>query len=317
MLIFPLVSVSLLTTAGVEPMAMKSAHSTVAFDLSQLPADTFAKLDGVTLERAVLVRMMQDGFAIVQSTQSPVVIVRLAQQGQTLILRATGPWGSADTELQWRGEALDEVYLALAQKAVGLARALITPPQNEDTPTRAVAETTPFPPAAPSVFTEPHSELEASLHADALWRAGAVDPEVRVGLRWRIMEHWAIACAVAGAWSHGAGIGVGEAFVGCGPGIRVNLAARLTLGVAVLLGAYVQRFSLADKTLSGADGARMDFMAGLPLEAVYWLWSHLGVGIVLVPGFTAHGYEHLEVGHLLWRRGAWGLEAGAGMTASW
>src|SRR5262245_7257380 len=73
--------------------AAQEAPLTVAVDVSSLDARSFRELDALALEKAVMVRLVQDGFAVVSPSADPQVSVRVRKQGAHLLVEARGRQG--------------------------------------------------------------------------------------------------------------------------------------------------------------------------------------------------------------------------------
>src|SRR5262245_5836883 len=65
--------------------ARQDAHWTVAVDVSPLETRSFRELDALGLEKVVMVRLVQDGFAVVAPSTDAEVQVRLRRQGTHLV----------------------------------------------------------------------------------------------------------------------------------------------------------------------------------------------------------------------------------------
>ncbi|MCA9625882.1 MAG: hypothetical protein KC731_42960 [Myxococcales bacterium] len=98
----------------------------VAVDLRALDARNFEALDGTRLEQAMVVRLVQDGFAVVSPEEAQadpsisVVAVRVDDEGQVVLERALGR-DILRRETAANGVPLEELHLELAQKASDLA----------------------------------------------------------------------------------------------------------------------------------------------------------------------------------------------------
>lgn len=103
------------------------AQATVAVDLTRLDTKAFDAIDGARLERELVVRLVQDGFAVVAPTESPVVIVVVTAEPASLRLDAVGPGGRAERQVPRAGVAPAELHLEVAQKASDLARSVVEP----------------------------------------------------------------------------------------------------------------------------------------------------------------------------------------------
>jgi len=282
--------------------AASNAPMTVAFDLKQLSAETFAELDGVVLERAVMMRLVQDGFAVVLPQQTPTVLIQVDQEDRALRLVARGPVGIAIASLRLRAQAVAETQLEIAQKAADLARVTTTelPP---------VVEAPAAPPASRAV--------EIGLHLGAWWRAHNLDAAMGVVAQIGVHERWLVQCAAEVARSTGIGINVVEAQLGCGPGYRLVDVGPFSVRTTILPGVFFHSFSLDDRSLSARTGVQTDYAIDLAAEAQYRIVDRLVAAVRIEPGMTGHSYAHDALGQQIWRRSMWRLIVGAGIGYQW
>src|SRR5262245_46553680 len=97
---------------------------TVAVDLTQLDAHTYTQLDGLALEKRIVMRLVQEEFAVVTAVAQPDVLVVIRLEGTSLVLEARGP-ASAERRLVLAlgPAATPELHLEITHRILGLVRA--------------------------------------------------------------------------------------------------------------------------------------------------------------------------------------------------
>lgn len=293
------------------------ATTSVAFDLRGLSAAAYHDIDGLTLERKVALRLVQEGFAVMAPASGADVEVRLCRESDGLLLSALlrdDPSPLRRTLAAPEG-SLSEWHLEVAHKVSEMARALAATKLSARAAPAVVASLpTPPPPRAPATTTvvavkaaPPSAEgaWEVGLGAGALWRRGGTDPMaglLATHARGRLRLH----LDLMGARSRGEGIDVweGEAMVG------VSAAAMEgPVGVDVGLGAGVvaQHFNVTSSWATDRAGTRAGPGVWLPLRA-RWAWRRLVLSLRAAVGL-ARPLDHTSEGAVLWSRGALRLES--------
>src|SRR5258706_5833226 len=79
-------SLALLALAGASARAQPT--TTVAVDVRGLDERTYQKIDAVALEKQLVLRLVQEGFAVVSAAAKPVIVVRLVDAPRGLALVA-------------------------------------------------------------------------------------------------------------------------------------------------------------------------------------------------------------------------------------
>ena len=101
--------------------------TSVSVDVTTLDDATFQRLDGTALEKQIVVRLVQDGFAVVAPTWQPAVVLTVHSLGQSVLLQAYGPAGMHKREVAavvaGKPVPATELRLELVQKAAELVRA--------------------------------------------------------------------------------------------------------------------------------------------------------------------------------------------------
>ncbi|HEY3355545.1 MAG TPA: hypothetical protein VGQ83_20005 [Polyangia bacterium] len=303
--------------------AADRARPTVALDLTGLREEAYARLDGLGLEKRAVLRLVQDGFAVVAATAAPQVLLRLRETGSGLVLEAVAGGQTERRELPVGAERPAELHLEIVQKMVDLALAAerrLPPPPPASAPATAPAPASAAarPPAGPNP-TPPIGatgpRVETTVGAGAAVRGGGVDALVHLEARLDVAA--GLGLHLAGAWvpASAPGIDVTEWEIVAGPGYRIALGRDVSLEAALVAGALVHRFAVVGAPADHPSGTRVDFLAALPLVLGYAPLRSLVLALRAAPGLTDAGREHERDGQILWRRGSLRLETGA--TATW
>src|SRR5262245_13229311 len=94
--------------------------TTVSVSLAGIDADTFRAINGVELEKHLLVRLVQEGFAIVAPKARPDLSIIIKSVGSDIVLVEITI--GLDAVVAGGGLSTDELHLAVAQQAAVLAR---------------------------------------------------------------------------------------------------------------------------------------------------------------------------------------------------
>lgn len=269
-----------------------AAPTTVAVDLGGIDAATFREIDGLDLERRVLVRLVEDGFATMADKAGPEL---------TIVIRSVGPdIVIAETTFHLRavvaatGLTTDELHLAVAQQAAELARrarqALLLRPR----------------PSAPA--------LAVFAGTAACYRSSAVDmhDEIGAGVRGaRWFPHVVVGFMPASV----PGLHVYEVEAQVGLGWDTALSPRWAVQIAPRIGARAHHFAGNEARLLEPSGTRFDALATLEAMLRWRPWTSISLGVELVAGATSAAYRHEINGATIWWRGAG--RAQAGVTLEW
>lgn len=276
--------------------ASAAGPATVALDLRGLDESTFAAIDGVALEKSATVRLVQEGFAVVAASASPEVLVSLTLQAvpRALVLRATGPGGTALREVPWGTERLGELHLELVQKLVELTREV----------DRAPEATLAAPPAPPGQA----ARWALTAAGGVLVRGGGVDPAGVVGARWGTWLQLAVEVGLCG--SRGVSLDVLEGTAAAGPALALPLGERFRFELAALVGGLLHSYRLEGATAEA--GARFNVFVTFPIGASFQLAGPVRLALRLAPGWGL-ARAHLASDQVLWSRDALRLEAGLGV----
>ncbi|GMU62041.1 MAG: hypothetical protein AMXMBFR34_38040 [Myxococcaceae bacterium] len=283
-----------------------AAPPSAAFDLSALDAKDWARLDALNLEKRVVLRLMQEGFAVVTPSAGPELLLRVTVTSHALELEGSAAWKTARREVELREESLAELHLEIAQKAVSLARAVLDAkpaPAARPSPELVVV-------APPPSLTEPPRPAQApryllGVHAGVLPRSGGTD--LALGARARVGRALGFRGAVTLYVSRGTDITVLEARALAGIGYRFRPHERIDLEAGALIGGRFHTWFDATQ-----PGLKVDFTAGLPLSITWWPHRSAGFTLEVTPGATTQALEHPG-----WARGPWSIEAVVALQVRW
>ncbi len=288
-------------------------RGTVALDLRGLDAAAYQRLDAVQLESRAVLRLVQEGFAVVSPGSQPELIVRVSLTASALVLQTTAG-GYRSVPL---GDALRELHFEAAQKIVDLAREGLAGRRDagQTVDAGAVAVGIPdaglAPPAAPDV----HQKAELAVGAGALFRGGDLDPRVALDVRLPLTPHVGVDLSVALTTSRGVGISILEPELQVGVGYRFTFNPQWSIEPRLLVGALLHVYSVEDPSAVDLAGSRLDFLLMLPVTLVWNPIGNLFVAAHVSPGFSSRTREHLRQGKSLWRREA--LRLGFGGSVGW
>lgn len=268
------------------------APTTVAVDLGGIDAAAFREIDGLDLERRVLVRLVEDGFATVARTAHPELTIVIRTAGTdveiaevTLGLRARVAGAELSTE---------ELHLAVAQQAAELARG-------------AVQELSLRPGRGGPAFV-------VFAGTAACYRPSAVDPRFEAGAGVRILG-WFPHVAAGFVPASVPGLRVYEIEAQVGVGWETAWSRRWTVQIAPRLGARVHHFDGDQAHLLERSGTRLDLLGTLGATARWRPSARVSFGLELVAGVTSAAYRHDIDGVPVWSRGA--ERAQAGVSLEW
>ncbi len=267
---------------------------TVAVDFSQLPEATWTELEVLTLEKKVLVRLVQEGFAVMAKDAGAVVRLSVSRRENTLVLTALSRAHEETSEVPLGAESIGELHLELAQRLTLLAQRCA--PTAEEAPVKAAAPPAPTPPPARA------KGLTLSGSMGFLIRAGGTDPIVRAAVRFggTIGGEVTVGLVVSAV----TGLTVFEVPVLAAFSLHFELGRGFAFEASLAAGVFVHTFVLADTTLANRLGVRADAMASLPLTLTFSPLSWGGIGLRVAPSVVSG--VHDQAG---WSRGPLSVEA--------
>lgn len=284
--------------------SVAQAATSVHVDLRALDAETARALDAATLEQVLVVRLVQEGFAVVADDATVVLGVE-ASADEVRLVR-----GSEVVRVP-RARPLPELHVELAQRAVALVREAPVPVVNSD-PLMVVAPPAPTP-VVPAPAPAPWKP-SPSIGVEAWIRNGGVDfaPRVQaaVGLG-RFEGVVSLAAAPSGA----VGLSVLEWQAQLGGRLGFDFAERWRFSVGLLAGLGLHHFWFSEDGSAMPWGTRAAVVVAAPLElAGRVLETPLRLGIRVAPAVSSLELAHRRNGETLWRRGPFRLEVGAGLS---
>lgn len=281
------------STAHAEPVA-------VSVDFAQLDSKTYELVDGYALHKLVVLRLVQEGFAVIAPAENPQVRLVLTREGEELLLDARSASTRQQRRVKYPGTAPAELHIEIAHRLASLARTC-APQAPSPPPTGA---------ALPSETKPRHAQLTAGV--SALWRSSAVDVLPRVGLRAGIHDAWGVRVELSFDAARSSGLRIFEVQPQAGPSLQVDLKEWLQLELSVLLGALVHVYRMDDPSLSDPSGMVADFLGTVPLSLTFWPHPALGVELRAAAALASSGRRHDGTRGTLWERGPMRVEAGLG-----
>ncbi len=292
-----------------------AAPHSVAVDLSALDRRSYQELDAVSLERALVVRLIQEGFAVVAPTSAPEVRLRLTRQGHRAELASEDDQVVIELDLK----NLREFHFEVAQKAVELAReagvkldAKTVKPASAPKPT---AEPAPEPP--PLVLEPLRGPFEPKWNvlvaSGALFRGPGADPRASLAARFAAAHIVGLHLEVGLSAILGSALTVydGSLLLGVGLAFVNRQFVRLELGLS--LGVALHTYALADASAFDRFGTRFDFLGRPFVRFVVNPLSGLLVWAQVGGGLTSRAREHRFLNEVLSSRGALWVDAQAGL----
>jgi hypothetical protein len=290
-------------------LALGTAESapSVGVDLSRL--DCERACDAAALEQALVIRLLQEGFAINPLTGDPAIVVAIAGRDHELVLSAKSAYLERSRTIDTAGSSGAQLHLELVQRAVELAR--------------LAREAMPPSPQVPHHEPETRVALQRAVMAPRRaprWQLGAdvgvvSSREVETSLHARYAIGYGFGAALRGSTVQrdAPAIEVGEQDLLVGASYEWPIMNVLALDVAVLAGIRRHHFELA-LPLAERTGTRFDGAMAMPLRVSLRPWQafELSVwGIVKL----ARARDHTDGTTTLWHRDAFGAGAGAGVAA--
>jgi len=310
-----------LLLVGTAGAALAAGKPTVGVDLTTLEIKTYEELDGLSLEKRMVLRLVQEGFAAVTPAQGPDVLVTIRRTPEGLRIEARGPLGARERTIPLRGDPLEELHLEIVHRVLGLVRlslAPMTPPTSpSSTSVVAGAPTERLPRDRVPREKRRRWRMEPSAGVDALWRSSGPDLLVRLGFRLGQSPGLGGHLSLGLSPSSGEGIDVQEWQVQAGVGYRLALSARFDLEGGVLLGVVVHRYDVNLPDARDAGSAVTDFLGALPVVLTYCPFSHVGIALRVAPGVAGASQRHLLNSRVLWERGSLRLETGLALVGRW
>lgn len=283
----------LLASASLAQPPPSAPLTTVAIDLTALPEQDWKQLDVLSLEKRLVLRLVQDGFAVVASGANPDVRVTATRTAAGLHLAAHSRSRDAEVDVPVGAEPTSELHLEVVQRAAELARNCAPPPP--------VVELPPPPPP-------PRRQLGISV-GGALGvvvrrgSTGAVATDVAARLVTRYGKLFGAELTIGLVPSGTSAVTVFELPVLLGFSVRFELGLGFALEGALAAGVLVHTFIQPTGV-----GLSVDAMAAVPITLAFVPLPWLGLGLRVAPAYALGDHPHAD-----WARGRFWFE-GSGLA---
>jgi hypothetical protein len=273
------------------------AAPSVGVDLSRL--DSEAAADAAALEQALVIRLLQEGFAIDPLTGDPAIVVAIAGHEHEVVLSAKSAYFDQSRTIDVNGSSGAQLHLELVQKAVELARLARE--------------------AIPAPVLRDELQAERSVAREPRWRigvdVGVIASEIETALHARYAIGYGFGAALRGSavQRDATSIEVGEQDVLAGASYERAITNLVAIDIAVLAGVRRHHFELA-MPLAERTGTRFDGTIALPLRLSLRPWRAVELSVWGIAKL-ARAREHADGDTALWHRDALGAGAGAGVAA--
>lgn len=321
---------ALLLIALVPRGARAESLVTVALDVTQVNERDFRTLGLLKLQRKLVLRLTQVGFAVVSVDKQPQIQLLMRVSPVDVELEARAASKTFLLKVALSSDEQESFHLEIIHKAVEItrqARAVVVDLQRLRS--RPASQPTSRPTSLPVVKPKrirPRSAMPARTpstpwHLDlllggaALYRVQGTDPLVRLGCRWggsRFGLRGAVSLTPSG--HEGSGLDVMEWSPQLGASWVAIRAQKLQLEIGLLAGLSQHIFRLVRGEPSA--GSRWDFLASVPVELVWQLNRHLGFRFWISPGITDDSRVHKLGDEVVWQRSFFRLESGGGIQVS-
>jgi hypothetical protein len=300
--------------------AAEGVPPTVGVDFSTLDAGTHRDIDGLALEKATVLRLVQEGFPVVGASASPVVLVSLRRVPDGLLIEARGR-STVRSVLPLQKGSSAEFQLMVVQRIVDAARASEQSERPADTE-RASADGAQQRAEAPEDAIRSkdratrRGEIEIEVGGGAVWRGSAPDLLARAGIRYAVTRRIGGGGALAFTPSTEPGIDVREWQAEIGTDYRLVDAAPLHVDAGIAFGLALQHFQLSDPAAEEREGVFVDAVARLPFTVSY-SGRHFGLAAWVAPGVASRHHRHVLNSEVLWDRGPGRVDSGVAVLWRW
>lgn len=284
-----------------------AAPTTVAVDVSRLEGS-----DASAIEQALVARLVQEGFAVVQlSGESTIVLTLTARDGEIVITAKATSFERSRT-VDARTGTSPQLRLEVVQKAAELARlaqeSIPPPPRNDgevplpfELPTDEPAEA---PPREPRWLV--------GFDGGVLARGGGTDPDLALRARFAVWRDIGAALLVSGSQSSANGVAVRELYALAGISDDWQITRRLR-GELSLVGGIRQHHFESTMPIQDPAGDRIDpaiaLRARLGFQPLRVIEVSAWAGVAISKSRT-----HVLGTDVLWQRDATGIGGGLGVA---
>jgi hypothetical protein len=310
--VLPMIPLLLLAAALGAPPA-------VSVDTSAMVGGGLAEEDARQLRRALLVRLVEEGYVVAPSEGSVQIwlTVRPASSGWSVEARAAHVYS-----YHVKSSALSVLSLEILQRAT-----MALDGAREDLAARIEGATSNAASSSSSLSSDSVVDgvetpgkrtsgstwfVGAGASAGILARSGGVDPIVQARFDLRAPPRIGGRVQAGIDWSNGSGpLSILEWLAQIGPTWSPRLNPSLTFTTGLLGGILVHQFRYDPQD----SGSRIDWTFAAPAELSYRIgWATLGGA--LIAGISERPRDHVISGNLAWHRGSYyvGVSAGLGVV---
>jgi hypothetical protein len=288
--------------------ALGAAHAapSVAVDVSRLES-----ADAAALEQALVMRLIQEGFAI-DPTANAAIVVAIASSDSQVVLSAKSANFERSRTVDISGSSDAQLQLEVVQKVVELARLA-----------REAAPPPSRPPAV-AVATPPERDVieeNVVVHEPApRWRIGVdagvlMSATMETALSARVAIAYGFGAAVRASMSapDGQQISVSEQDALAGASYERSLSRTVAFDVSLVAGVHRHHFELA-MPLGEQTGTRYDREVAAPVRLSLRVWRALDLSIWALAKIGRER-EHTSETTVLWHRDAFDAGVGVGVAA--
>ena len=287
------------------------ALPTAGVDLEAMSDVCFKLMDGLALENRIVVRLIQDGYAVVSKSSDPEVLLQLSCKRKAL--RITEARTGQSQTLSPASLSLPQFHLLAGQAAVQLASA--SRPRQAPAP---VAVPAPRPTLEPTPEPAPGPEAASAWRIAAglgvLSRGVAADPRFTVDVS-RQVGRLRPLLSVAYLPSRSTGIRVTELDGLLGVRHSFPLWRELTLGLRGCAGVRLHTFRIRETGVHPGHGAVTSGLVELGMMPTWKIAAHFRLGLDVSGSASASEIRHALDDEPIWTRSRWGT--GAMLRLEW
>lgn len=298
-----------LLVVGLALLSAKArAAEEVSVDMSRLNDGTYARVDGLGLHERLVLRLVQEGFAVVDSRGH--LTVTLFGEGEALrivVRRRDG--AELQREVPMGATPSGELQLEVIQKVVTLARRLggattspreAVPTAPGEPPARSPSEPSVVGSVAPEGASVDDEHVELGVGVGAMVRSGGADVVPRLGARIPVTSAFGLTIDAAITPTGERSLDIVEWQILGGIGYRILLAEPVPLDLGVSVGARFHHYHLPE---ADSRGAAADFSAALPVSLSWFVVRPFALQLRAELGIASRERQHTAFGDLLWHRG--------------
>jgi hypothetical protein len=308
-------SLSLLVVA---PTAARAGEPRAAVEVGVSAAGVADGRVVAPLRQMLAARLGEEGFRVVPVDAEPDVVVGVLLGSSDCLLRAALSTTSLARHISSCDAGTADARLELVQKATELVRTVyrqapIPQPPASSAPASLAAAPSPTAPSAVIAVTAPPTQeasgREVAAGLDMRLHGTQVDPVVRVGVRIRRDDDWALhlTSGLSTAGSEGVSVNEWDGLVGYGRSLAEG--GRLRLEATAFVGGLMHHF--AD---GSGSGTRFNAMGALALSGTVRASRHLAIELRVAPGVVRTQYRHVVGNDVIWTGSWWRVDAGIGLV---